>query len=329
MPGAGGDPLTALNPDGFAGYPVDETPYDNPGTDTTLIKALPENPQCTVRPQTVFEVQKMRKNSLVYARAMKDEAVLMAKRKAYINPELAAEAKAKGNEHFKAGSYPDAIKQYNEAIERNPDDDAFTSRIYSNRSACYTKLGEFPHALKDAESTIKTDPKFIKGYLRKANCLKAMQRWDEATKAYDEALGVDPTNGEAQQGKGDVRTAKYGAQAGMTREQRAAQDVLEKGSNGKCGSVRIRLIPAPRGSGVVGSPTMKKLLAFAGIADCFSCSCGHTRTKGNFMKGTFEALRATYCYLTPDLWKPTHFVKPPFQEWSDYLSQSKPLTVAY
>merc|ERR1712032_1349193 len=30
--------------------------------------------------------------------------------------------------------------------------------------------------------------------------------------------------------------------------------------NGKCGSVRIRLIPAPRGSGVVGSPTMKKLL---------------------------------------------------------------------
>merc|ERR1719271_837129 len=27
---------------------------------------------------------------------------------------------------------------------------------------------------------------------------------------------------------------------------------------GKCGSVSIRLVPAPRGSGVVGSPTMKK-----------------------------------------------------------------------
>jgi len=93
--------------------------------------------------------------------------------------------------------------------------------------------------------------------------------------------------------------------------------------NGKCGSVRVRLIPAPRGSGVVGSPVCKKMLSFAGVADCFSCSCGHTKTKGNFMKATFEALRATYCYLTPDLWKPTHFVKPPFQEWSDYLSQSK------
>merc|ERR1712146_715254 len=93
---------------------------------------------------------------------------------------------------------------------------------------------------------------------------------------------------------------------------------------GKCGSVSIRLVPAPRGSGVVGSPTMKKMLQFAWVADCFSCSCGHTRTKGNFMKATFEALRATYGYLTPDLWKPTHYVKPPFQEFTDYLAQSRP-----
>jgi len=70
---------------------------------------------------------------------------------------------------------------------------------------------------------------------------------------------------------------------------------------------------------------MKKMLAFAGVTDCFTSSCGHTRTKGNFMKATYQALKNTYSYLTPDLWKPTHFVKPPFQEWSDYLSQSKPI----
>eukprot|EP00747_Dinoflagellata_sp_TGD_P140690 gnl/TRDRNA2_/TRDRNA2_176035_c0_seq15.p1 gnl/TRDRNA2_/TRDRNA2_176035_c0~~gnl/TRDRNA2_/TRDRNA2_176035_c0_seq15.p1 ORF type:complete len:262 (+),score=61.91 gnl/TRDRNA2_/TRDRNA2_176035_c0_seq15:100-885(+) len=93
--------------------------------------------------------------------------------------------------------------------------------------------------------------------------------------------------------------------------------------HGKSGSVRVRLIPAPRGSGIVGSLTMKKIMAFAGVADCFTASCGHTRTKGNFMKATLEALRKTYCYLTPDLWKPTHFVKSPYQEWSDYLAQSK------
>merc|ERR1719401_3254299 len=92
---------------------------------------------------------------------------------------------------------------------------------------------------------------------------------------------------------------------------------------GKCGSVHVRLIPAPRGSGIVGSPVCKKMLQFAGVSDCFSCSCGHTRSKGNFMKATFEALRATYSYLTPDLWAPTQFVKGPYQEHTDFLAQSK------
>merc|ERR1712238_263177 len=91
---------------------------------------------------------------------------------------------------------------------------------------------------------------------------------------------------------------------------------------GKSGSVRVRLVPAPRGSGVVGSLTMKKILAFAGVQDCFTCSCGHTRTKGNFMKATYDALSNSYGYLTPDLWRPTHFVKPPFQEFTDFLSPS-------
>jgi small subunit ribosomal protein S2e len=97
--------------------------------------------------------------------------------------------------------------------------------------------------------------------------------------------------------------------------------------HGKCGSVRVRLIPAPRGSNVVGSPTMKKMMNFAGVSDIFTCSCGHTRTKGNFMKATFEALRASYGFLTPDLWKPTHFVKPPFQEFTDLLAESKAVAV--
>merc|ERR1711990_977335 len=74
---------------------------------------------------------------------------------------------------------------------------------------------------------------------------------------------------------------------------------------GKCGSASVRLIPAPRGSGVVGSPTLKKMMQFSGISDCFSSSSGHTRTKGNFMKATFSALKSTYGFLTPDLWAAT------------------------
>jgi len=71
---------------------------------------------------------------------------------------------------------------------------------------------------------------------------------------------------------------------------------------GTGGSVRIRLIPAPRGTGLVCAKASKKVLEFAGISDCHSKSMGATRTKGNFLKATYDALSKTYGYLTPDLW---------------------------
>ena len=71
---------------------------------------------------------------------------------------------------------------------------------------------------------------------------------------------------------------------------------------GKTGSVRLRLIPAPRGAGIVGAPTSKKVISMSGIQDCYTNSVGHTKTKGNFLKATFASLKETYSYLTPDLW---------------------------
>jgi len=97
---------------------------------------------------------------------------------------------------------------------------------------------------------------------------------------------------------------------------------------GKCGSVSVRLIPAPRGTGIVGSPTTKKLMAFAGIADVFSASSGHTKTRGNSMKAAFAALGQTYKFLTPDLWKSTALPPSPYQEFSDYLMMAKTKKVA-
>ena len=39
-------------------------------------------------------------------------------------------------------------------------------------------------------------------------------------------------------------------------------------------------------------------------------------------KATYAAIAKTYAYLTPDLWKETLFTKPPYQEFSDYLSKN-------
>jgi small subunit ribosomal protein S2e len=88
---------------------------------------------------------------------------------------------------------------------------------------------------------------------------------------------------------------------------------------GKCGSVRVRLIPAPRGTGLVAAPVPKKLLAMAGVEDCYTSARGHTRTLGNFVKATFFALQATYGYLSPELWQGMPVSKAPFQEHTDFL----------
>lgn len=91
---------------------------------------------------------------------------------------------------------------------------------------------------------------------------------------------------------------------------------------GKCGSVSVRLVPAPRGTGLVAARVPKKLLQMAGLEDCFSSSCGHTRTLGNFAKATFYAIAATYAYLSPDFWRETRFSKNPFQTHSDLLAKA-------
>merc|ERR1712146_650753 len=91
---------------------------------------------------------------------------------------------------------------------------------------------------------------------------------------------------------------------------------------GVCCSARIRLIPAARGTGIVASPTSKKILQMAGIQDCYTASQGHTKTKGNFARAAFNALSYSYGFLTPDLWKETRFQKNPFQEHTEYLAKT-------
>ena len=82
---------------------------------------------------------------------------------------------------------------------------------------------------------------------------------------------------------------------------------------GKCGSVRVRLIPAPRGTGIVSASVPKKLLMMAGIEDCYTSASGQTASLGNFAKATFASISMTFKYLTPDLWADVALTKAPYQ----------------
>ncbi len=60
---------------------------------------------------------------------------------------------------------------------------------------------------------------------------------------------------------------------------------------GKCGSVRIQLIPAPAGVGLACADKVKQVLKLCGIEDVWSKTYGDTRTSENLVKATFDALK--------------------------------------
>jgi small subunit ribosomal protein S5 len=60
---------------------------------------------------------------------------------------------------------------------------------------------------------------------------------------------------------------------------------------GRAGSVRVTLIPSPKGIGLAAGEVSKKVLALAGITDVWSRSAGQTQSTINTAKATFHALQ--------------------------------------
>lgn len=65
---------------------------------------------------------------------------------------------------------------------------------------------------------------------------------------------------------------------------------------GKSGSVRVKLIPAPQGTGLVAGGELKKVLKMAGIKDIYSKTFGRKRTTFNLVKAGINALKKTQEY---------------------------------
>ncbi len=60
---------------------------------------------------------------------------------------------------------------------------------------------------------------------------------------------------------------------------------------GKCGSLRVQLMPAPRGTGLCCEKECSRILSLAGVEDVWSATRGHTPTKLNFVRACFDALK--------------------------------------
>ena len=63
---------------------------------------------------------------------------------------------------------------------------------------------------------------------------------------------------------------------------------------GKGGSVRIEIIPGPRGLGLVAGGKIKRLLELAGLKDAWTSAKGSTNTMNSTSKAILDCLRQTF-----------------------------------
>ncbi len=71
---------------------------------------------------------------------------------------------------------------------------------------------------------------------------------------------------------------------------------------GKCGSVRLEVLPGPRGLGLVAGEIPKQVLALAGVKDCWTRTYGSTSTLTSSALAAFDALTRTYGVVTQGDW---------------------------
>ena len=101
-----------------------------------------------------------------------------------------------GNAHYHRREYAVAIACYDRSVALDPSAHA----TYTNRAAARMASGDAPGALDDADAALARHPGWVKGHYRRGACLVALERYDEATRAYRAGLEVDPTNAQLKAG---------------------------------------------------------------------------------------------------------------------------------
>ncbi|GKU86366.1 hypothetical protein SLEP1_g902 [Rubroshorea leprosula] len=106
-------------------------------------------------------------------------------------------AKSKGDEALERKDYLLAKFWYIEAMLDQPSD-CFLALLYSKKSLCWVHLGEGFLALKDAQSCGELMPNWPEAHYRVGKAWMSLEEFDEAEKAFREALNLDKDDKELQ-----------------------------------------------------------------------------------------------------------------------------------
>jgi len=175
----------------------------------------------------LFVLSAVSQNNLGYDRTREVEKKLKETEKikkesaerAYINPEISAKEKEKGNALVKEAKWIDAKAAYDEAIKRNPTDHT----IYSNRALCFMKLMEWPSAKNDCDKALEIEPKFVRALERRGNCYMMLKEPTKALNDFKKGLELDPENQGCIQGVQRVEATMFSGQ----RDQQAVENAMK------------------------------------------------------------------------------------------------------
>ncbi|VEU44721.1 unnamed protein product [Pseudo-nitzschia multistriata] len=131
----------------------------------------------------------------------------------------AQEAKQRGNDFFREKKFPEAIKEYEEAVKRAPNDAA----IRNNLSAALTKIMDFNGAKVQVEKALELDPKYTKAWARKGDIEMAFKEYHKAMESYKNGLEIDPKNAACKDGLQKVTMQINYGRSQMTDEQKREQ----------------------------------------------------------------------------------------------------------
>ena len=104
----------------------------------------------------------------------------------------------RGNRHYDAGEYDDAITDYNQAIDL----DSNIAAAYYNRGVAYTKLGKYAEAIADYDQAITLDPQDAAAYNNRGIAYRNLGKYAEAIADYDQAITLDPKYAAAYNNRG-------------------------------------------------------------------------------------------------------------------------------
>ena len=108
---------------------------------------------------------------------------------------------AAGNDAMGAGRFDEALNRFSRVIETDPT----FAEGWNRRATLYYLMGNFEASVRDIQETLAREPRHFGALSGLGLINSALERWDSAVKAYEEALRVNPHLPGARQNIEDIK----------------------------------------------------------------------------------------------------------------------------